>query len=114
MPPRRSSVVVGAFLDDAAVVHDDEAIHGGNRRQAMSDGDHRLAFHESVEIFLDGRFDFRIERAGCLIEHQDRRILEQHAGDGDALALAAGEFHAALADMGLDSPCGLADLPSRR
>ena len=41
----------------------------------------------------------RIERARRLVEDQDRRVLQQHAGDGDALALAAGQLHAALADV---------------
>ena len=43
-----------------------------------------------------------IEGRGRLVEHQDRRILDDHAGDGDALALAAGQLHAALAHMRLE------------
>ena len=39
-----------------------------------------------------------VERRGRFVEHQDRRVLEQRAGDGDALALAAGEALAELAD----------------
>src|SRR3546814_9254143 len=38
---------------------------------------------------------------GRLVEHQDRRVLEDHPRDGDALALAAGKLHAALADEGV-------------
>ena len=40
-----------------------------------------------------------VERRGRLVEHQDRRILEDHARDRDALALAARELDAALADL---------------
>ncbi len=69
----------------------------------MGDGDHRLAGHQPVEALLDRRLDLRIERRGRLVEDQDRRVLEQHAGDGDALALAAGELDAALADMGVEA-----------
>ena len=43
----------------------------------------------------------RVERAGGLVEDQDARVLEDGAGDGDALLLAAGEFQAALADAGV-------------
>src|SRR5690606_23482007 len=39
-----------------------------------------------------------IEGARRLVEQQDRRILEQRAGDRDALALAAREARAALAE----------------
>ena len=41
---------------------------------------------------------FGIERRGRLVEQDDRRILDQRARDGDALALAAGELQAVLAD----------------
>ena len=39
-----------------------------------------------------------VERAGRLVEHQDRRVLEQGAGDRDALLLAARQLEPALAD----------------
>ena len=42
-----------------------------------------------------------VERAGCLVENKDGGVLEQHAGDGHALALAAGKLHAAFAHMGV-------------
>ena len=87
------------LLDDPALVEHDQPVERGDRRQPVGDGDHRLAFHQPVEIVLDRRLDLRIERRGRLVEDQDRRILEHHAGDRDALALAAGQLDAALADM---------------
>ena len=42
-----------------------------------------------------------VERAGRLVEDQDARIGDQRAGDGDALALAARQAAAALADDGV-------------
>ena len=42
-----------------------------------------------------------VERAGRLVEQQDRRVAQDRAGDREALALAAGEHHAALADLGV-------------
>ena len=44
-----------------------------------------------------------IERRGRLVEHQDRRVLQDHPGERDALALAAGQFDAALADMRVEA-----------
>jgi hypothetical protein len=40
-----------------------------------------------------------VQRARGLVEDQHARVLEQRAGDRDALPLAAGERHAALADQ---------------
>ncbi len=67
----------------------------------MGDGDDGLAGHQAVERILDRRLDLRIERRGRLVEHQDGRVLQEDARDGDALALAAGQLDAALADMGV-------------
>src|SRR5439155_19755410 len=39
-----------------------------------------------------------VEVAGGLVENEDLRIGEDRGGDGEALALPAGEFEAALAD----------------
>ena len=86
-------------LDDPALVEHDQPVHLGQRRQAVGDGDHRLALHQREQVFLDRRLDLRIERRGRLVQDQDRRVLEEDAGDRDALALAAGELDAALADM---------------
>ena len=38
---------------------------------------------------------------GRLVEHEDRRVAQDRARDGDALLLAAGEAVAALADDGV-------------
>ena len=45
-----------------------------------------------------------VDRGGRIVEHQDRRAEQDAAGDRQALALAAGERHAALADQGLVAP----------
>ena len=39
-----------------------------------------------------------VERRGRLVQQQDRRVLQEGAGDRDPLALAAGKLDAALAD----------------
>ena len=100
-------LVVRPFLDDAAVVHDDQPVHRRDGRQPVRDGDHGLAFHQPVEVLLDRRLDLRIERRGRLVEDQDRRVLQHDAGDRDALALAAGQLDAALADMRVEALAAL-------
>src|SRR5690606_33400096 len=49
------------------------------------------------EGVLHQPFRFRIERGGRLVEQDDRRILYQRAGDGDALAFATRELRATFA-----------------
>ena len=53
---------------------------------------------EPVERVLDEPLRFVVERAGRLVEEQDRRVLEDRPGDRDALALAARQPRAAVAD----------------
>ncbi len=54
---------------------------------------------------LEGRLHlplgFVVERGGCLVQQQDRRVLEKGTRDGDALALPAGQLGAALAHQRL-------------
>ena len=45
----------------------------------------------------------RVERAGRLVEQQDRPVGEQRARDRKALALAAGQLDAALAERGVEA-----------
>ena len=66
----------------------------------MGQNEHGAALHELFERVLDHRFVFGVDRGERFVEHQDRRIAQQGAGDGDALALAAREAQAPLADHG--------------
>ena len=56
------------------------------------------AGHQPVQRLLDHRLVLGVDRGQRLVQHQDRRVAQQRAGDGDALALAAGEPCAAFAD----------------
>src|SRR5262245_25334283 len=91
---------VCALLDYSAVLEHDEAIHARDRREAMGDRDHGLAFHQAQQLLLDRELDLAVERRRRLVEHENRRVLEDHACERNALALSARELHAALADVG--------------
>ena len=65
-----------------------------DRAQAVSDHDRRSAFHGAVEGLLHDLLALLVEGAGGLVEDQDLRVLDQGAGYGDALLLAAGELGA--------------------
>ena len=53
----------------------------------------------AVELALDGGLDLGIEGRGRLVQHQDRRVLQDHPGQRDPLTLPARKFYPALADM---------------
>ena len=54
--------------------------------------------HEVVEGLLNHMFGFGVKGAGGLVQNEQGRILEQGAGNGQALLLAPGKAHAALPD----------------
>ncbi len=94
-------LVERAGLDDAAILkHQDAggAAHGG---EPVRDDEGGAALHHFVERSGDPRLGHRIERAGCLVEDQDRRVLEQGPRDSEALTLAAGQKPPAFADARL-------------
>ncbi len=55
----------------------------------------------SLQRALDFPLGAGVERAGGFVQQQDRRVLEDGAGDGDALLFAAGKLQAALAHHGV-------------
>ena len=58
----------------------------------MGDDDGRAVGLQHVEGAAHRLLVHRVEMRGRLVQDQDRRVLEEGAGDGDALALAAGEL----------------------
>src|SRR5205823_974247 len=92
-------LLMRTLLDDVATLEHDQAVHPGDGGEPVRDGDDGLARHERAQARLNCGLDLAIERRRGLVEHQDGRVLEDHAGDGDALALAPRQLHAALADL---------------
>ena len=72
----------------------------------MGDDEGRAAPHRRVDRPLDLALGLSVEGAGRLVEDHDRRVLEEGAGDRQALALAAREVAPALADHGLEAVRG--------
>src|SRR5678815_5884806 len=99
MAVEAKQLVVRSLLDDAALLENDKPIHAGDRREPVRDRDHGLALPQRRELVLDRELDLAVERGRRLVEDQDRRVLEDHARQGDALALPARELDAALADV---------------
>ena len=64
-----------AGLHDPAGIEHDKPVHFSDRRQAVCNRNHRFTFHEGKQVLLDRRLDFRVQRGGCFVQNQDRRIL---------------------------------------
>ena len=100
-----------SVLYDATSLQHDDAIKIAQRRQAVSNRDDRAMAHQSVERLTHGLLGFRVE-CGCrLIEQQDRRVLEESPGNGDALPLPRRKLHPRF-PTGVAKPCGRASMKS--
>src|SRR5690606_35572178 len=113
-------------LDDAALIEDENLVGVGDGRQAVGNDEGRASATKRIESALDLAFRLRVERAGRLVEDQNRRLLQDGPRDRNALALAAGQGSAPLAGesvvavrfahdetMGLCEPRRLLDLGIR-
>src|ERR1051325_8219688 len=87
-----------ALLDDAAVREDDDLVHLRQCAETVRDADDGAVVLEVFDGSLHLGLRLRIERGGRLVEREDGRVADERARDGDALALAAGKVHTALAD----------------
>jgi hypothetical protein len=94
-------LLVGAALDDAAGLHHQDLVRVDHGGQAVRDDQRGLVLRGALQFRLDGALVGAVQGRRGLVEDQDRRVLQQRAGDGHALLLAAGQLEAALAHHGL-------------
>lgn len=87
---------VRAVLDDLAVVQYHDAIERGHGGKTVCHHDGRAPLHEVRQRILHERLAFGVERAGSFVQYKDRCVGQNGARDRDTLALATGEFDAAL------------------
>jgi hypothetical protein len=87
------------LLDDAALREHEDAVHGTQGGEAVRDADHGAVLGEVIDGLLHLGLGLRVERGGGFVEHEDRRVADEGARDGDALALAAAQALAAFAEM---------------
>ena len=92
---------MGADLGDPTIFDERDAIGAADGRQAMGDHQRRAVLHRMVEGSLDQGFVLVVQMAGRLIEHHDRRVLQEQPGDRKALLLATAQPIAAFADDGV-------------
>ena len=91
----RKEFVVRPHFDHFAVSHRDDAVGIDDGGEPVRDHEGRAAHEERIERALNVAFAFRIERARRFVEKEDRRVLQERAGDRYALALPESSFPAA-------------------
>ena len=77
-----------ALLDNVAVIHDQDEVGIHDRRQTVRDHKARTPAHKRVHGTADGKLGARIHARRRLIQNENRRVVEQHARNGQQLALA--------------------------
>ena len=95
--------VMRALLYDAAFVHDHDIVGFFDGREPVGDDDGGAVLHQVFQCRLNQPLGFVVQRAGGLIQNQNRRVSQQRAGNGDTLPLPAGKFQSVLADFGLQA-----------
>src|SRR5690625_2282915 len=91
----------------AAVVEDDDLVRAADGGGALGDDEHGHTLRLAVDGGAQSRVGGEIQRRGAVIEYEYLRVAHQRAGDGQALALAAGEVAAALLDDGVEAAFAL-------
>ena len=95
---RSEQLLVRAPFDNAALLHHDDAVGAGDRRESMGDDERRTPLHQAFHRLLDHPLAFGVQSARRLVEDQVRRVLEYGAGNREPLPLSAGKLESALAD----------------
>ena len=94
---------MGAALENAVFADDHDFIRAADGGQAVGDHQRCAPLGETIKRGLNLALGGGIQRAGRLVQNEHARVFQEDTGDGDALLLAAGEHHAALADDGVVS-----------
>jgi len=75
-------------LGDAALIEHDDLVGADNGGEPVCDHQRSAVARYAIERLLDLVFGMAVERGCRLVEHQDRRRLENRARDRDALLFA--------------------------
>ena len=98
-PPAASSAGGPPLLDDPPLVEHDGAVGDADRREPLRRNEHGAARHGRAQVLDEEPLGLRVDGRHRVVEHEHARAREERARERDALALAAGEVDAALADQ---------------
>src|SRR5438876_7565423 len=85
--------------NDAAVFDRQDCRAAVQHARAMRDDQHGAAAHQSFDRGKNRRLRLGVDRARGFVQNQDRAVLQEGPGKGDALALAARKLDTALANL---------------
>ena len=98
-PPARTSSSGRPVLDDPAVLQDDRAVGDEHRREPLAETSTVRPATAGRRCSTSSALRLGVDRRHRVVEHEHARAGDERAREGDALALAAGEVDAALADQ---------------
>src|ERR1019366_6728789 len=102
-------LVMRTVLHQAAAIDGHDAVSPAHGRQTVRDNEDGPALGDQRHVLLDDPLAFIVERACGFVKDQDTGIHHQGASDRDALALAARQARATLAQDGVVSVGELED-----
>ena len=79
---------MGPSLHDPTRIHHNDLICVTNRRQTMGNHQHRTALTHPCHRALNRSFGLIIDGTGCLVEYENRWVLEDGSGNRHTLTLA--------------------------
>ena len=100
-PVNSNQLVVGALPDDLAVIGHEYPVGVAHGFQPVSNHNDRLIVGQFCNGLHQFLFIFGVNIGRGFVQNDDRRVLHNRPGDGNALALAAGKRAACLADDGI-------------
>ena len=103
-PAPRQQLGVGADVGDGAVLQQGDAVGQQHRGGPVGHDDAGDVGQHPAQGLLDQRLGVDVQRGQRVVEHQHGRPRQHRPGQRQALALAAGQAHALLADPGVQAP----------
>ena len=97
---RRQQIIMGALRNQPTIFHEEDMVSAADLREAVGDQQCSAPLQDAAHGALDLVFGVAVDGAGRIVQHEDARVAEKGAGNGNALALAAGEHDASFADHG--------------
>ena len=97
-PVNSNQLVMGALLDDLTVIDNKYSVGIAHGFQPMGNHDDGLVMCQLGDGLHQLFFIFRVNIGRGLVQNDDRRVLHNRPGDGNALPLAAGERCTTLTD----------------
>src|SRR3712207_1638893 len=94
---RGEELAVCAAFNDASSVEHQDLVHVLHTHEPVGDDEGGAAMHQLVCGVQQPALRYGVEVGGRLVEHEQRRILQQRTGDGEALPLATRELQSLFA-----------------